>query len=67
MNENEKIVQVPLDAATKAALDDRAAANGRAMGREAAFIIRREVSRQEGRKGGMIFDDRKHCHMPSTQ
>lgn len=48
MSEEIKI-NVPLDAATKAALADRAAANGRAMGREAAFIIRREVA---GKKGG---------------
>lgn len=46
----EKLIGVPLDAATKAALEDRAAANGRAMAREAAMIIRRELS--AGKKGG---------------
>lgn len=43
-NEEEKLIGVPLDAATKAALEARAAENGRAMVREAAMIIRRELA-----------------------
>lgn len=44
MEEEEKVINVPLDAASKAALEVRAAENGRAMGREAAMIIRRELA-----------------------
>lgn len=44
MNEEEKLINVPIDAASKAALEARAAANGRSMAREAAMIIRRELA-----------------------
>lgn len=43
MNDNEKIVQVPLSEEAKAALEERAEANGRATGREAQQIINRAV------------------------
>ena len=46
---NEKIVQVPLSEEAKAALEERADANGRAIGREAAQIIRRVVLRKSER------------------
>lgn len=42
---NEIRVQVPLSEEAKAALEERADANGRAIGREAAQIIRRVVLR----------------------
>lgn len=51
MNEEEKLINVPLDAASKAALEARAAANGRAMGREAAMIIRRELAASAPTRG----------------
>lgn len=41
--DNEKIVQVPLSEEAKAALENRAAENGRATGREAARIITKAV------------------------
>lgn len=37
----EKLINVPLDGATRAALAVRARANGRAVSREAAMLIRR--------------------------
>lgn len=40
---NEKLLNVPLDPQTKAALEARADANGRAMKREAAQIIKEAV------------------------
>ena len=43
MDTNEKIVNVPLDPETKAALEQRAEANDRALGREAAAIIKSAV------------------------
>ena len=43
MNENESKILVPLDPATKAALEMRAKRNDRAMSREASAIIKNEV------------------------
>lgn len=40
---NEKMILVPLDPATKSALEVRADENGRAMNREAAAIIKSAV------------------------
>lgn len=45
----EKLINVPLDAASKAALEARAGENGRSMGREAAMIIHRALA--ERRRG----------------
>ena len=47
---NEKIVQVPLSEEAKAALEERADANGRAIGREAAQIINKVVLRDKNRE-----------------
>lgn len=41
----EKIVQVPLTEAAKSALEARADANGRAVGREAAQILNKTLLR----------------------
>ena len=40
---NEKLINVPLDPETKAALEQRAKAHDRAVGREAAAIIKSAV------------------------
>ena len=40
---NEKLINVPLDDETKAALEMSAAENGRAVGREAAQLIKAEM------------------------
>lgn len=42
-NENESILQVPISDEAKAALQERAAANGRAMGREAQQILNKTL------------------------
>lgn len=42
---NEKIISVPLSEEAKAALEERADANGRSTGREAAQIINKVVMR----------------------
>ena len=46
---NEKIVQVPLSKEAKAALKERADANGRTIGREAAQILNKAVLRKAER------------------
>lgn len=51
MNDEEKLIGVPLDAASKAALEARAAANGRSMAREANIIIRRELAASAPTRG----------------
>lgn len=43
MTDGEEMVNIPMTPETKAALKDRARANGRAARREAAEIIRRAV------------------------
>ena len=45
----EKPITVPLDDEAIAQLKDRAAANDRAVGREAAAIIKAELKRKDGR------------------
>lgn len=45
MKENENIMNVPLDDETKANLKKVAEENGRAVCREAAAIIKREVNK----------------------
>lgn len=42
-NENESILQVPISDEAKAILQERATANGRAMGREAQQILNRTL------------------------
>jgi len=42
-NENESILQVPISEEAKAALQERATANGRAMGREAQQILNKTL------------------------
>lgn len=51
MNDEEKLIGVPPDAASKAALEARAAANGRSMAREANIIIRRELAASAPTRG----------------
>lgn len=47
---NEKIISVPLSEEARAALEERADANGRATGREAARIISKAVLRNADRE-----------------
>ena len=42
-NENESILQVPISEEAKAALQERATANGRAMGREVQQILNKTL------------------------
>lgn len=48
MDDKAKVINVPLDADTAAALEARADANGRATRREAAAIIERAVKPRRG-------------------
>lgn len=41
---SEKMINVPLDEETKAALETSARENGRAVGREAAMLVKRELA-----------------------
>lgn len=41
---NEKMINVPLDEETKAALETSARENGRAVGREAAMLVKRGLA-----------------------
>ena len=45
---NEKMINVPLDPDTKAALDKCAAENGRAVGRQAAQFIKAGLAQTAG-------------------
>lgn len=47
---NEQILNVPLKPEIKKLLEKQADENGRAMGREAARIIERDVKKQAGKK-----------------
>ena len=49
MKENEQVINVPLKPEVKRALEERAYANGRATGREAARIIEQTVSAKGGK------------------
>ena len=48
----EKIINVPIDEDTKAALEKRADENGRATSREAAAIIRKTLKTDRPKEGG---------------
>ena len=48
----EKIINVPIDEDTKAALEKRADENGRATSREAAAIIRKTLKVDRPKDGG---------------
>lgn len=51
---NEKMINVPLDEETKAVLETSARENGRAVGREAAMLIKRGlVSFRRGLKAAV--------------
>ena len=46
MKANEKVINVPLDRVSRDALKRRAVANGRAMGREAARLIKQGLEQE---------------------